>query len=337
MTMVCARIRLIVTAIALLMLAAAAAPVAAQQPGSVDPNAAAVKEQQLLQDHYFIRGLGTISDTKSYVVEQPLGRVWRVVHEVWLHWIGGLVILGVIALLAVFYFTRGPIQIEGGRSGRTILRFGGFERFTHWVIAVSFVILGITGLNITFGKDLLLPLIGPEAFSRWAITAKYAHDYSSFPFVVGIVILFLLWVKENIPTAVDIRWFKEGGGMVGHTHPPAWKFNGGQKALFWLVVLGTIGVAASGLFLLFPFYWTNIMGMQIAQVIHALIAIAFVALIIAHIYIGWMGMEGGFDAMANGEVDLNWAKQHHSLWVEQELGQRRNATPPAGATTTPAG
>lgn len=337
MTMVCARIRLVVTAIALLMLAAAVAPAAAQQPASVDPNASAVKEQQLLQDHYFIRGLGTIPDTKSYVIEQPLGRVWRAFHEVWLHWIGGLVIVGVVALLAVFYFTRGPIRIEGGRSGRTILRFNSFERFTHWVVGVTFVILGITGLNITFGKDLLLPLIGPEAFSWWAITAKYAHNYSSLPFVVGIVILVLLWARENIPTALDIRWFKEGGGMIGDKHPPAWKFNAGQKLLFWLVLLGTIGVAASGSFLLFPFYWTNIIGMQIAQVSHTLIAVAFVGLVIAHIYIGTLGMEGGFDAMADGEVDLNWAKQHHSLWVEQELGQGRTATPPAGAATTPAG
>jgi len=336
MTIICAHIRLAVTAIALLMLAVAAAPVAAQQPGSVDPNAAAVKEQQLLQDHYFIRGLGTIPDTKSYVVEQPLGRVWRVVHEVWLHWIGSLVILGVVALLAIFYFTRGPILIEGGRSGRTMLRFTSIERFSHWMVAVSFVILGITGLNITFGKELLLPLIGPEAFSLWAIAAKYAHDYSSLPFVIGVVMLFLLWVRKNMLTAVDIEWFKEGGGMIGHSHPPAEKFNGGQKVLFWLVVLGTIGVAATGLFLLFPFYWTDIMGMQLAQVIHALVAIVFVALIIAHIYIGTLGMEGGFDAMSNGEVDLNWAKQHHSLWVEQELGQGRNAAPPAGATTTPA-
>ncbi len=265
-----------------------------------------------------------------------MGRVWRLFHEVYLHWIGAIVILGVIALLLAFYLIRGAIRIEGGRSGRTILRFNSFERLVHWMIAVSFVILGLTGLNITFGKDLLLPLIGPDAFSSWSIMAKYAHDYSSFPFVIGVLVLFLLWVRENLFTAVDIRWFKEGGGMVGHKHPPAWKFNGGQKLLFWLVVLGTIGVAASGALLLFPFYLTNILGMQIAEVIHALIAVVFVALIIAHIYIGTLGMEGGFDAMSNGEVDLNWAKQHHPLWVEQELGQGRAAAPPAGAAATPA-
>ncbi len=336
MAMVYARIRLVVAAIALLILAAAAAPVAAQQPGSVNPNAAAVNEQQLLQQSYRIEGLGTIPDTKSYVLEQPMGRTWRVFHEVWLHWIGGIVILGVIVLLALFYFARGTIRIEGGRSGRTIQRFNSFERFTHWVVGVAFVILGLTGLNITFGKELLLPLIGPDAFSRWSIVAKYAHNYSSFPFVIGVLVLFLLWIKDNFPTAIDVRWFKEGGGMVGRQHPPAWKFNAGQKLLFWLVVLGTIGVAVSGFFLLFPFYLTNIFGMQIAQMIHALIAVVFVGLIIAHIYIGTLGMEGGFDAMGNGGVDLNWAKQHHALWVEQELGQGRTAAPPAGARTTPA-
>jgi len=335
MVMVCARIRLFAVAIALLVLATAA-PVAAQQPNSVDPNADAVKEQQLLQQLHRIQGLGSIPDTKSYVIEQPMGRVWRLFHEVFLHWIGGVVILGLIVLLLVFYLVRGVIRIEGGRSGRTILRFNSFERFTHWTIAVSFVILAVTGLNITFGKKLLLPLIRPDLFSQWSLMAKYAHDYSSFPFVIGVFVLFLLWAKENLFTKFDIEWFKEGGGMVGHKHPPAGKFNGGQKALFWLVVLGTIGVAASGAFLLFPFYLTNILGMQIAQVIHALIAIAFVGLIIAHIYIGTLGMEGGFDAMGTGEVDINWAKQHHPLWVDQVVGQGRAATPPAGATPTPA-
>lgn len=335
MTMVRARIRLVVAAIAFLVLAAAVVPVAAQQPNSVDPNAAAIKEQQLLQDHYFIRGLGTIPDTKSYVIEQPLGRVWRVVHEIWLHWIGSGLIVGVIVVLALYHLLHGKIRIKGGRSGRTILRFNSVERCTHWVVGVAFVILALTGANITFGKVLLLPLIGPTAFSQWAIMAKYAHDYSSLPFVLGVFVLFLLWVGENAPTMVDVRWFKEGGGMIGDKDPPAWKFNAGQKLLFWLVVLGTIGVAASGSFLLFPFYWTNVMGMQIAQVIHALIAIVFIGLILAHIYIGTLGMEGGFDAMGEGEVDLNWAKQHHSLWVEQELGQGRSAAPPAGATTTP--
>jgi formate dehydrogenase subunit gamma len=87
---------------------------------------------------------------------------------------------------------------------------------------------------------------------------------------------------------------------------------------------------------MFPFYWTDILGMQVAQVVHGVVAMVFVSLIIAHIYIGTLGMEGGFDAMADGKVDLNWAKQHHRLWLEKKLGQGRAANPPAGASATPA-
>src|SRR5215467_12461454 len=167
------RIRPILVAVALLVFSAAAAPLAAQQPGSVDPNAAAVKEQLLLQQRNRIEGLGTIPDAKSYVIEQPMGRAWREFHEVWLHWIGAIAVLGMLAVLIVFYLTRGMVRIEAGRSGINIVRFNAFERFVHWMTATCFVILALSGLNITFGKDMLLPVIGPSAFSSWSLTAKY--------------------------------------------------------------------------------------------------------------------------------------------------------------------
>jgi formate dehydrogenase subunit gamma len=74
--------------------------------------------------------------------------------------------------------------------------------------------------------------------------------------------------------------------------------------------------------------------MQIAQVVHGVVAVLFVAAMLAHIYIGTIGMQGAFEAMGKGTVDLNWAKEHHSLWVEQERvradpGQMR--TRPAAA------
>jgi formate dehydrogenase subunit gamma len=321
-------------ALVLLFLVTAVVPVGAQQPTSVNPSASVVTEEQLLRQLRRIEGRGTILDAKSYVIEQPDGRMWTRAHQTGLPWIGGIAILGIIGLLAIAYLIRGTIRIDAGRSGRTLLRFTSFERFAHWLVGVTFVVLALTGLNITFGKRLLLPLLGPETFTAFSTAAKYAHDYASFPFVIGVGLLLVLWVKENFPTAADFVWLKKGGGFVGHEHPPAWKFNAGQKMLFWFVILATIAVAVTGYFLMFPFYFANITGMQIAQVLHGLAAMAFIALIIAHIYIGTIGMEGGFDAMANGEVDLNWAKQHHSLWVEQELGAKRNTS--TGASVAPA-
>ena len=111
----------------------------------------------------------------------------------------------------------------------------------HWLTAVTFVILGITGLNITFGRALLLPWMGPETFSAWSEWAKYVHNFLSFGFTLGVLLMFLMWIGRNFPTAVDVQWLKQGGGMfdkTDSTHAPAYKFNAGQKILFWLIVLG---------------------------------------------------------------------------------------------------
>ena len=329
MTTLVARLRLVFASLALAGLVALAPATLAQQPSSVNPTANSVKEDKLLQQFRRIEGRGSIPDVKSYVVEQPEGRNWRQFHEVTLRWIGAIAILGMLALLIVFYAIRGTIKIESGRSGRTLTRFNGVERFTHWLTAGSFVILALTGLNITFGKPLLLPLMGPEAFSKFSVAAKYVHDYLSFPFVLGLILIFVLWVRDNVPGLIDLEWLKKAGGFFGHDHPPARRFNAGQKAVFWVVILTGAAVTVSGYYLIFPFYAAGIAGMQIAEIIHGVLAMLFVAAMLAHIYIGTLGMEGAFDAMGSGEVDLNWAKEHHSLWVEKEQGRATAAAPHA--------
>src|ERR1700730_10359184 len=213
----------------------------------------------------------------------------------------------------------GPLRISAGRSGRKIPRFNAFERFVHWLTAVSFIVLGLTGLNMTYGKKLLMPLIGQDAFSAFSEAAKYGHGFMSFPFVIGIARIGALWLKDNIPEAIDLEWFKQGGGFIRSKHPPAHRFNAGEKLVFWLALSAGAVVSASGYLLLFPFYATSITGMQIANVIHSVGAILFIALILGHIYIGTIGMEGALEAMWTGEVDFNWAKEHHNLWLEEEL------------------
>jgi len=280
-----------------------------------------VKEQQLLQQLKSIQGRGTIPDVRSYMLEHPIGRNWQEFHNVTLRWIGGIAILGMAAIILIFYLARGMVMIKNGRSGRKIVRFNAFERFVHWMTATCFIILGLSGLNITFGRPLLLPLLGPDAFTTWSELAKYSHNYLSFPFTLGVVLIFLMWIGGNIPNAVDVEWFKRGGGIIGDDHPPAYRFNGGQKAIYWIVVLGGAGVAITGYALMFPFYGTDIDTMQYAQMVHAVVAMLFVAAMLGHIYIGTIGMEGAFEAMGEGTVDINWAKEHHSLWLKDEMAR----------------
>jgi formate dehydrogenase subunit gamma len=299
---------------------AVAMPSAAQQlnpDGTPNPTASAVDEQTLLQQLSRVGGRIDIPNPREAVLIQPAGRTWDYFHEVILHWFGTIVILGMIAVLAIGYLIIGRIRISSGRSGVRVPRFNGFERFSHWLTAVSFVVLGLTGLNITFGKILLLPLLGPDSFSELSQAAKYVHNFVSFSFVIGLILIAELWIKDNIPRQVDVTWLKEGGGFIKSKHAPAGRFNAGEKMVFWLALAAGAAVIVSGYFLMFPFYLTDIAGMQSAQVIHAVIAMLFISLILAHIYIGTLGMEGAFEAMAEGTVDLNWAKEHHSVWFDE--------------------
>ena len=330
MTRAIAQIRFIAATLAVAVMLMFAAPVGAQQP--VNPTASSVKEEQLLNELKRIQGRGTIPDAKSYVIEQPEGRDWRHFHEVTLRWIGAISIIGILVVLVGFYLMRGMVRLESGRSGRVVVRFNGFERLLHWMTASCFIVLAISGLNVTFGKELLLPWMGPDAFSTWSQWAKYAHNYLSFPFTIGVVIIFLMWLPGNFPNKVDVEWLKEGGGIVGHRHPPAYRFNAGQKMIYWLQILAGGALAVSGYLLMFPFYGTDIADMQTAEMVHGVVAVLFVAIMIAHIYIGTIGMEGAFEGMWDGTVDVNWAREHHSLWLEQEERRGRlAASPPQGA------
>lgn len=303
-----------------------------------------------------LQGSVSIPDKKSGVLIQSDGENWRSIRNGPLMTYGSWILLGTIILLALFYLIRGRIRLEKGPSGILIERFGGLERFVHWMTAVSFILLALTGINILWGRHVLLPVIGPEAFSAMTLGGKYAHNFLAFPFMLGVLLMFVLWVGQNIPNRHDLVWFGKGGGMFSkHSHPPARKFNGGQKIIFWAVVLGGLSLSISGIALMFPFefaLWEKtfaflnifgagfpetvspIMEMQLSSLWHSILALVMIAIILAHIYIGTLGMEGAFAAMGSGYVDENWAREHHNIWVEEireqsEQGPQRSRAQPA--------
>jgi formate dehydrogenase subunit gamma len=299
-----------------------AAPAAYAQLDQVPtPNTPTNKEEvelyQQLQGK--VQGYVSIPDAKLATLVQPEGRDWREFRNYWGRIISGVMMLGMLAGLVAFYLFRGTIRIQAGRVGRTVTRFMPVERFAHWLTASSFIVLALTGLTLAFGRSLLIPVIGLEAFSTMAHYGKLAHNFLSFPFVLGIVMMLVLWIRDNIPEKSDITWIKQGGGFLNNGfHPEAGRFNAGQKMIFWTVVLGGLAMAVSGYMLMFPFYLTGVGGMQITHIIHSLGTAVMVSVIFGHIYIGTIGMEGAFDAMGDGEVDLNWAREHHAGWLKTE-------------------
>ena len=262
-------------------------------------------------------------------------------------------LFGILFLLALYFLLRGRIKIDHGPSGVTMQRFNDLERFAHWLMAGSFVILALSGLNMLFGRYTLMPVIGKEAFAFITLWGKYLHNYLAFAFMAGVVLAFVLWVVHNFPNRHDLVWLLKGGGLFTKgSHPAARKFNAGQKILFWSVTLLTISISLSGIALMFPFETAfmaktfaalNAIGFelpatvspmqeqQLNQIWHAIVGVAFIVIILGHIYIGSVGMEGAFDAMGSGEVDTNWAREHHSLWVE-EMEQKARSAPDAGGS-----
>jgi len=295
------------------------------------------------------------------VLIQDGGMTWLQFREGPMRIWGGYALLGMIGVLVLFYLLRGRIRIEAGPAGRTITRFRAVERFGHWLLAASFILLGLTGLVVLFGRTALIPLFGKEAFAPIALASKWIHNNVAWAFMAALVLVAVMWVAHNIPNRHDLVWLAKGGGLFSkHSHPPSRKFNAGQKLIFWSVIILGASVSASGLSLLFPFELpmfaktfevinaTGLPGligmeplptqlaphneMQLAQLWHGIVAFAMMVIIIAHIYIGSIGMEGAFDAMGTGEVDLNWAKEHHNLWVEEEIAKGRAPEQPKGAT-----
>jgi formate dehydrogenase subunit gamma len=268
-------------------------------------------------------GFVHIQNQNAGVLIQPAGRMFRDVHSIGLFWINAAFIVVAVLAMAGLYLAIGSQHFTPDIRGRTILRFTGFERFVHWVMAFSFIVLGLTGLNMVLGRTLLQPILGDAVFSWITSHGKFAHNFLAFPFMAALFTMAVLWLRQNMPNRLDIAWFRAAGGMLGGPHPPARKFNAGQKMIYWAAVLGGASLSATGLALLVPFAFTDILGMQIIQVAHSLIAGGMIAIIIGHVYLGTIGVRGSFDAMATGRVDLNWARANHSLWVEEEVAQGR--------------
>ena len=263
-----------------------------------------------------IQGKVSIPHQRAGYLIQSQGQAWRTLRNTKVFNFGAWVLAGTLIVLCLFFIYRRRIPIDGGETGKTVERFNTMERFAHWLTAVSFIILGISGLMMLYGKSVLIPVIGKGAFAGLLMAGKLAHNYLGFAFIVGIVLMLVIWLRHNLPDKYDIPWLLKGGGLLTKGHPAAKKFNAGQKFIFWSVV-GVGGVISyTGVLLLFP-EARSLMGLQSLQYWHAVLSLVMIAVIVAHIYIGSLGMKGAFQAMGSGQVDENWARQHHSVWAEE--------------------
>ena len=229
---------------------------------------------------------------------------------------GGMILVGIIALISIYFVLRGRIRIEGGRTGKVMPRFTLVQRVVHWSVAVLFGLLGLSGLILLFGRDLLLPIMPPEAFAILASASMQGHNLLGPLFIPAILALLFTFAKGNGYRLVDIKWLFKAGGFLGG-HASSHKYNFGEKTWFWwAVILGAV-LCASGIALLFPTLTGTRVNQQIADLIHAGAAILMIAFALGHVYLGTIGMEGALEGMTRGTVDTNWAREHHDLWHDE--------------------
>ena len=264
------------------------------------------------------------------VLVQSEGQNWRMLRNEQVMRYGGYLILGIMAAIALFALLRGRVRIEGGRSGRTIPRFSQAERTIHWFVAALFILLAVSGLVLMFGRTVLVPLIGKEAHGVLASAMMQGHNLLGPLFILGILAMAVVYVKDNLPRAADFAWFFKGGPFF-KWHVPSWKYNAGEKIWFWTAVIGGVALSLSGILLEFPWLANTVQQLQFANIVHGIAAAVTIALAIGHIYLGTVGVEGALEGMTRGKVDENWAQEHHYLWADEVTGGK-----PADGRTAPA-
>lgn len=259
----------------------------------------------------------TVTGRETNNLIQTQGQTWRSAR-VPLVFGGGMLFALALLGLGAFYLLRGEMAAEHRAGDRYIERFSPADRYAHWLVAITWVTLAVTGLILSLGKSVLLPLIGYTLFSWLAILAKNIHNFTGPILIIGVPWLFLRFIRDNGIGADDVRWFANiVGYFKGHEHPSG-RFNAGEKLVFWFVlVIFSITLIVTGLILVFPNFNQTRATMQVTNVIHMSAAYLAIALACVHIYLGTIGMEGAYRAMRYGYVDESWAKHHHLRWYEQ--------------------
>ena len=307
------------------------------EPKPTDTNAQRARSQPL-NNAPFWRGVhdsghlpGTVNNLQMGergVLVQPItaypgtrsttaGEAWRQLRNWWVIPIGGLIILFVVAAVLGYYWWKGPIGGHGRHTGRMIERFTPYERVVHWATAITFTILAVSGAVMSFGKFLLLPIVGGQLFGWLTWALKTLHNFVGPLFAISAVLMFISYLPSNLPSREDLRWLMKAGGMLGGEHPPSGRFNAGEKIVFWggLLVLGTV-VIASGFALdkIVPGLDLTRPQMQVVHIVHAIASMFIIAMFIGHAYMGTIGVAGSYQAMRTGYVDAGWAEEHHPLW-----------------------
>lgn len=270
-------------------------------------------------------GYSAVKGRETNELIQGSGENWRQLRNGPVALAGSGLLIFTLAALVLFYVWRGKVELSHPRTGQTIERWTLNERRLHWITASLFIVLGVTGLSLLYGRAVLIPLFGHHGFSGYADIAKWLHNILGPLFMIGLLLMIVNWFNQNFFNRVDLEWFKQFGGMIGDNHPSAEKLNGGEKAWFWTLATAGVALCLSGLVLDFPNFDQEREIIQLSHLVHVITALIMVSFSFGHIYIGTIGTEGALEGMVTGQVDTAWAEQHHDLWAKEVMNKKSDS------------
>ncbi|MBN3761728.1 formate dehydrogenase subunit gamma [Burkholderia sp. Ac-20365] len=199
-----------------------------------------------------------------------------------------------------------------------IVRYTPNERTNHWITAISFVLLALSGLALFHPSMFwLTALFGGGQWTR------ILHPFVGIVMFVSFMILALRFWHHNYLDADDVQWLRQINDVLTNREdrlPEIGKYNAGQKLLFFVLVLCLLMLLLSGIVIwraYFAFYFP-IEVVRIAAVIHAISAFVLICSIIVHIYAA-IWVKGSIGAMVRGTVTLGWARKHHPKWFRESI------------------
>ena len=200
------------------------------------------------------------------------------------------------------------------RDPKDLKRYDASERATHWVVGISFILLALSGLALFHPAFFpLSQLFGGPVWDR------ILHPYVGVLMALAFLVLALRFWRLNVMTKVDGEWLSKVGSMVDgddHNMPEQGKYNGGQKLMFWALVLCMVLMFASGVILWRSWFSFDITLVRVAVVVHSAAGALMIGLIMVHVYAA-IWVRGTLRAMWYGTVTRAWAKQHHRGWYRQ--------------------
>ena len=204
------------------------------------------------------------------------------------------------------------------RDPRDLVRYTPSERLNHWIVGISFILLGLSGLA------LFHPAFWPFTLLFGGGTwTRIIHPYLGVLMALAYMVMLIRFTRLNLMTAADWQWLKRIREMVDgddHNMPEQGKYNGGQKILFWLLFWCMLLLILSGIPLWRAWFSFPVEWVRLAAVIHSGSAAVMIGLIMVHVYAA-IWTKGTIRAMWYGTVTRGWAKQHHRGWYRQITGK----------------